>query len=189
LNADGSVNGSFDIGTGLSSSPFAIVNYPGNKILIAAAKTTTYKGISKDGMFLVNSDGSIDNSFNVTVNTAFGSISKVAVQPDGKIVVAGNFDSINSTSLYGITRLNADGSIDNTFNPGTGFQGSDSVNYNVLSSISIQPDGKILLGGSLMSIYNGVIFENFLRINADGSIDNTFTPRGVGREGILTMLT
>lgn len=189
LNVDGSVNGSFDIGTGLSSSPFTIVNYPGNKILIAASKTTTYKGISKDGIFLINSDGSIDNSFNVTVNTAFGSISKVAVQPDGKIVVAGNFDSINSTSLYGITRLNADGSIDNTFNPGLGFQGSDNGNYDVLSSISIQPDGKILLGGRVMSIYNGVIFVNFLRINADGSIDNTFTPRGVGREGILTMLT
>jgi uncharacterized delta-60 repeat protein len=95
-------------------------------------------------------------------------------QPDGKIVVGGDFISYSGVTKNKIVRLNPDGSIDNTFNiGGTGF----STNYNV-RAVVIQPDGKIVVGGGVVSggmYYNGSVFYGIIRLNSDGSIDNSFS--------------
>ena len=63
------------------------------------------------------------------------------VQSDGKILVGGSFVNFNGINLNRLTRLNADGTIDGSFNAGTG--AASNVN-----AIEIQPDGKILVGGN-----------------------------------------
>ena len=75
------------------------------------------------------------------IGTGFDNTVRVIdIQPDGKILVGGDFTKYNGTSRNRIVRLNSNGSIDTSFNIGTGF--NDDV-----WTIDIQPDGKILVGG------------------------------------------
>ena len=64
----------------------------------------------------------------------------LALQPDGKLLIGGNFTSYNGTPRNRIARLNADGSLDASFNPGTGANSS-------VYALALQPDGKLLIGG------------------------------------------
>ena len=94
------------------------------------------------------------------VSTSFG---KTTVQPDGKILLYGNFNNLNEKSINKITRLNTDGSVDNSFNC-TGCE-----NFYSIFSALVQPDGKILL--SVSAYGNNPII---VRLNADGSLDTSF---------------
>ena len=83
--------------------------------------------------------------------------------------------------------MNIDGTIDNSFSIGTGFQGNDiSSATSPVNRILIQKDGKILIGGAF-SIYNGTIVNGFIRLNSDGTIDNTFYAGAVGRNNTPTI--
>jgi uncharacterized delta-60 repeat protein len=83
-------------------------------------------------------------------------VNSIALQPDGKILIGGYFDTYNGTTRNRIARLNTDGSLDASFNPGTG--ANDGVR-----SIALQPDGKILIGG-LFTAYNGTGRNRVARI-------------------------
>ena len=91
----------------------------------------------------------------------------VAVQPDGKILIGGSFGTYNGAAAVGVTRLNADGALDTTFNPGGA--GADGQ----VVAVAVQPDGKILIGG-FFTTYNGVTAYRVARLNADGTRDTTF---------------
>jgi uncharacterized delta-60 repeat protein len=96
----------------------------------------------------------------------------VAIQPDGKILVGGNFTSYNGTARNRIVRLNTDGSLDTTFGIGTGFNAS-------VWSIVVQPDNKILVGGQFTS-YSGSSRSGQVRLNSNGSVDSTFANAFLG---------
>ena len=115
--------------------------------------------------------GSLDPTFS-TDNTPDFEVRAVAVQPDGKIVLGGRFGLIGATARNGLARLNADGSVDTTFDPGTGIDFGESSSG--VYSLAIQPDGKILAGG-IFGTYNGATHANLVRVNADGSADAAFT--------------
>jgi uncharacterized delta-60 repeat protein len=132
------------------------------------------------------SAGALDPTFGSggTVTTSFGNINAKAqvnaqvlvIQPDGKIVAAG--DSENSATLnvgyYDLARYNPDGSLDNTF--GSKGEVQAKFGYRVTANaIALQPDGKILLAGR--NINNGT-FE-IVRYNSNGSLDSTFGDKGV----------
>lgn len=95
-----------------------------------------------------------------------GTVYSVAVQPDGKVLLGGAFTSVNGVALRSIARLNADGSVDSSFNPGTGPNGN-------VNSVVLQPDGKILIGGAFQTV-NGTTLNGVARLNANGSVDNSF---------------
>jgi len=131
--------------------------------------------------------GASDPTFNPADNGASGdnsglndTVYAVALQPDGKLLVGGTFQSVNGTSRSRIARLNADGSLDLTFNPGLGFGGTTTT-FGVVS-LAVQPDGKVVVGGSNIATYDGVAASNLLRLNADGTRDASFaassTPNG-----------
>lgn len=126
---------------------------------------TSYSGLPFNRIVRVNSDVSVDETFNI--GTGFdNSVYDVELQSDGKILVGGTFNFYDGAPSENIVRLNNDGSIDNTFVTGTGFDG-------VVFVIKIQPDGKILVGGGF-SFYNGNAHRNLIRLNSDGSVDNSF---------------
>ncbi len=104
-------------------------------------------------------------------------VNAVAVQTDGKILIGGNFYYYNGVSRNGIARLNTDGSLDTTFNPGTGFAGSFGAE---ITCITLQSDGKILVGG-YFTTFNGTARICIARLNANGSLDTNFNP-GAGAE-------
>jgi uncharacterized delta-60 repeat protein len=99
----------------------------------------------------------------------------LAVQADGKILVGGNFMSLDGQARSYIGRLNADGTLDATFNPGA----SGTVN-----SLAVQADGKILVGG-FFTMLGGQTRNRIARLNIDGTLDASFNPGASGTVGCM----
>jgi uncharacterized delta-60 repeat protein len=176
LNNDGSLDKSFNVGNGTDGYINTISIQSDNKIVIGGG-FSKYNDNSIYNIVRLNSDGSIDNTFKVGVGTHnLGYVRTSAIQPDGKILIGGNFTSYNGTNQNYITRLNSDGTIDNTFSVGTG------TNFSV-RTISLQKDGKILIGGGF-SKFNGNNSSQIARLNIDGSYDPSFSI-GSGADAIV----
>jgi uncharacterized delta-60 repeat protein len=167
LNSDGSLDTSFNPGTGASGRVWSIVLQPDGKIIIGG-EFTTYNGTGRFRIARLNSDGSLDMSFDPGTGANSYGIRSVALQPDGKIIIGGDFFSYNGTSRNRIARLNSDGSLDMSFNPGAGANAT-------VWRITLQPDGKIIIGGDFTN-YNGRYY--IARLNSNGSLDTSFNPGG-----------
>jgi uncharacterized delta-60 repeat protein len=165
LNSDGTHDTSFTSGTSFSNTVWTLALQPDGKIL-AGGLFTTYNGSTVNRIARLNSDGTRDSSF-ISGSGFNGNVYTLALQPDGKILVGGAFDTYNGGSVSRIARLNSDGSLDSTFTSGTGFD-------NAVNALARQPDGKILVGG-LFTTYNGSIANRIVRLNSDGTLDTTFT--------------
>jgi uncharacterized delta-60 repeat protein len=168
LNTDGSIDNSFVIGAGFNSQVNTIEIQPDGKILVGG-QFSSYSGVSRNNIIRLNADGSVDTSF--VIGTGFGvgtpvTVLNMALQPDGKIIVGGIFGTYSGVTSVGIIRLNTDGSVDNSFNVGAGF------NFRPYT-IQLQSDGKILVGGRFTT-YSGVPYNRIIRLNTDGSIDTSF---------------
>jgi uncharacterized delta-60 repeat protein len=159
-------NNNFDntIGFNGSVNLNCIVVQPDNKIIVGGS-FTQYKGVSENYIIRLNSDGTKDLTFDNSIGFDTG-VGVIALQPDGKIIVGGDFTTYKGVSANRIVRLNSDGSIDTTFNYGTGFN-------DITRSIAIQPDGKIIIGG-FYTTYNGLANVRIIRLNSDGTKDLTF---------------
>jgi uncharacterized delta-60 repeat protein len=163
-NTDGTIDTSFDIGTGFSSTVFSTAIQSDGKILVGGS-FTSYKGTTSNYIARLNTDGTRDTSF--AAGTGFSTtVLSIAIQSDGKILAGGNFTTYQGFSVNRIVRLNTDGTRDTSFSVGTGF--SSTVN-----SILIQPDGKILVGGNFTS-YQSVSANRVIRLNTDGTRDTSF---------------
>jgi len=90
---------------------------------------------------------------------ANGSVNALVVQSDGRIIVVGDFTSINGTNRNRYARLNANGSLDLTFDPGRGADGT-------VLSVALLPDGKVVLGGDFTMV-NGFLRRGVARVNGD----------------------
>jgi len=112
-------------------------------------------------------DGELDHSF-ITASGVNGGVNIVILQPDGKVIIGGRFSNVHGVPRNRIARLNADGQIDSTFDPGTG--ANEDVN-----SIILLPDGKLLIGGRF-SVFNNQAVGRIVRLNPNGTIDSTFNP-------------
>jgi len=166
LNSDGTKDASFTCST--DDNVRAIAIQPDGKIFIAGEFSHVDK-IEREGIARLNTDGSLDTSFNPGSGTGGLNVFSIALQSDGKILVGGNFTSFYGISRNKVARLNSDGSLDLAFDPGTGFSGSS----NFVQTILLQPDGRILVGGDFTS-YNGTTLNRFARLNSNGSLDSTF---------------
>jgi uncharacterized delta-60 repeat protein len=171
LNADGTLDLTFNPGSGASDIIYTSLLQSDGKIIIGG-KFTTYNGTSINRIARLNTDGTLDGTFTVGTGASGGDIRAMAMQSDGKIIITGEFTSYNGTARNRIARVNTDGTLDATFNPGTGMPAGNTV-----YAVAIQSDGKIIIGGTINS-YNGTIRRNILRVNTDGSLDAPFTATG-----------
>ena len=189
LNPNGTVDTGFVTGTGFnplplqSASPETIERQSDDKVIIGGA-FWNYNGTTSPKIIRLNTNGTVDNTFVVgsgftsggTFTNTDAVVTCLAIQSDGKIIVGGNFDAYSGTSVTRICRLNSNGTLDNTFTTGTGLN-------NVPRTIKIQPDGKILIGGTFTS-YGGFVRNRIVRLNSDGTIDSTvFVGLGGGFNG------
>jgi uncharacterized delta-60 repeat protein len=149
---------------------FSVAIQADGKIVVAGSHSNCFC-INNSSFAVVryNPNGTLDTSFNGTgkvitqVNSSWGYAKSVAIQADGKIVVAGNSGNYN----FAIVRYNVDGSLDTTFN-GTGkviTPGGSGAN-----SVAIQADGKIIAAGSSPF--------TLVRYNTDGTLDTSFNGTG-----------
>jgi uncharacterized delta-60 repeat protein/uncharacterized repeat protein (TIGR01451 family) len=175
LTANGGVDPAFAPVSGVDAAVWSIVLQSDNKLLIAG-EFTTYDGTNRLHIARVNPDGSLDATFNPGTNGPNGTIWSLALQSDGKIIIAGEFTSVGGLTRNGLARLNANGSVDLTFDPGTGANG-------VVYAVALRPDGKLWVGGEF-SLMNSVPFRRFARLNANGTIDTSFDP-GTGADSTV----
>jgi uncharacterized delta-60 repeat protein len=166
--AAGDVDLSFDPGSGVNGPVTAVALQPDGKVIIGG-QFTTVKGLARSGLARLNADGSGDPTFNPGTGAKNGGVSSVVVQSDGKVIIGGDFNVVNGTIRYGIARLNANGSLDSSFNPVLG------APYVSISSIVLQSDGKVLIGGGFTTV-NGTNANGLARLNANGSLDSSFDP-------------
>jgi uncharacterized delta-60 repeat protein len=178
LNSDGSLDTGFD--PNANNQVLTVTVQADGKILLGgiftqlqpngAATPTTRNHIAR-----LNSDGSLDTGFDPNANNQVWS---VAVQADGKILVSGDFTQLQpngaptSTNRNRIARLNSDGTLDTGFDPNA----NDEVD-----SVTVQADGKILLGGYFTQLQpNGAATpttrNHIARVNGDGTLDTLFDP-------------
>ena len=163
LNADGTLDATFDPGVGANATVFSTAIQSDGKIVIGGS-FSTYNSNTKNFIARINSNGSFDASFAGTGTN--GTIRTIRIQSDGKIFMAGVFNTYDGVARISVARANSDGSLDISFEPGTG------ANSAVRTS-AIQSDGKILIGGEFTS-YNTTAINRIARLNSDGSIDATF---------------
>ena len=120
------------------------------------------------GVQRLNLDGSADASFSVVTN---GEPSLMTTQPDGRVLLGGDFTKINGQTHQGLARLGADGVLEDAFNASVQ---SENLNLLIVLALTLQDDDKILVGGLFTGV-NGVAHQSVARLFADGTLDPNFT--------------
>ncbi len=165
-NANGTLDTAFAtaVGSGLNQIGYSAALQPDGKILITGGFTTV-NGSPISRIARLNGNGSIDTGFRTNIGSGLNANgNSLAVQPDGKIVIGGDFTTVNALPSRRITRLNPDGSIDSPFraNVGTGIDGSFPANV----SLQRIGEGKIIVSGyQKSSLYNGTAVRQILRLS------------------------
>jgi uncharacterized delta-60 repeat protein len=187
-NLDASFNGSGIVTTSIQGAPSA--DYA-NAIALQSDGKILQGGTSNGNIFAVvryNTDGSIDNSFNgngittVQLGTPAGnSVPDLLIQSDNKIVVAATMTS-TMCKYPAVIRFNSNGTIDNTFNNTGTFTASYMIPQNYcyvpLGDGMLQSNHKMILAGARINPSVGGMDHLLLRINEDGSVDNSFGTNG-----------
>lgn len=150
------VTGTGIVGSGTTTAVHSIAVQPDGKILVGGL-FTSYNGTAKTNLIRLNSNGSLDATFITGTGPTGGYVKQVILQPDGKIIIIGNFTAYNGTPKSRIVRLNADGSIDNTF----GGTGAD----NAILCGALQPNADLMIGGNFTT-YSGVARNTMARVHA-----------------------
>lgn len=162
------VDGSFDptFTTDADGTVVALLRQPDGKVVVGGF-FTAIGGVERQHIARLNADGSLDMAFNpsATGGSAQQAVLGLALQSDGKILLAGQFAQVGGAAHDGVARLNANGSVDNTFNALVG----QSV-----SAVAPMPDGRVVIGGGFTSV-EGQSHSHIARLNANGSVDTGFT--------------
>ncbi len=170
LNTNGTLDATFTPAT-TDSTGYHVALQADAKIVLVGY-FNAINGQTARNIVRLNPNGTTDSSLSATLSS-YAQIFDIALQPDGKIVAAGNFRLANGVARTRLARFNADGSLDATFNPGTSTFPDPVNTQNFINSVALQPDGKILIGGGFGS-YNGTVRRGIARLNTNGSIDLSF---------------
>jgi uncharacterized delta-60 repeat protein len=193
FNADGTIDTSFGQGkgfvttdiNGMSDSGGAVAIQTDGKIIVAGwtenGSNPNFTPHHSVAIVRYNADGSLDASFGnggkvtsaLSADRAEGY--DIAVQPDGKIIVAGKWNISFQTDFL-LLRYNSNGTPDSSFGNGGVVTTAFSSDIDIVYSVLLQPDGKIIAGG-VVGNPNGFVF-GLARYNSDGSLDTSFGTGG-----------
>jgi len=151
---------------GLRDDVGRMYSLPANKTLVMGSNLQL-AGVSRAQMMVLNADGTPDPGFNATVQPD-GGIRALVVQPDGKLLITGDFTQVNGQAMARLARLNADGTLDSSFQPGAGLNG-------VGLSIALLPGGGSVVAGEFTSV-QGQPRQAVAQLLPDGSPDPNFSP-------------
>lgn len=169
LNSDGSLDSGF-APVATDQGGYSTTLQTDSKIVLSGF-FTELNGATRLGVVRLNADGTVDPTMNAGV-TRFAQVNGIVIQPDGKLIVAGNFFYARGVARRNIARFNTNGTLDTSFDPGTSTGYSFGL-ANIIQNIALQADGKIIAVGNFAG-YNGAPVKSIVRINPDGSYDSTF---------------
>lgn len=172
INADGTLDTAFNPSIG--GQVLTIALQSDGKILISGYFTSV-AGQTRNRIARLNADGTLDATFNPNANDVVFSMLPL---PDGKILIGGQFTTLQpngaaiATPRNRIARLNADGTLDSSYDPNAN---------STVHSMALQPDGKLLIGGSFTTLQpnadaSSTTRNRLARLNADGTLDTGFNP-------------
>lgn len=153
-----------------NNAVYSILTQPNGKILLGGAFTQV--GSTQRGELVrLFPDGTVDTSFTNVINQG-GTIMAMLMQPDGKLLVAGNFSTVSFPGpvRQSVARLNPDGSVDISF--------TNSSPTGTVNALGLQTDGKVLIGGQFTQV-GGVAHQYIARLNGDGTVDASFNPGNI----------
>jgi uncharacterized delta-60 repeat protein len=162
LNANGTLDQGFNANVAPVQRVEKLHLLPNGQLLL---RNVVYSSGSIMRRYLVrlNPDGSLDASLNVTGLPQYATVSTLALQPNGSMVVGSMLGA-----GFGVLRLRSDGSID------PGFNSRVDAAYANVYQVLVQPDGKIIVGGQYF--YALPSSTTLIRLNPDGSLDAGFRP-------------
>ena len=141
-------------------------------MLFRSGQFTMVNGNNQSFIARLNSDGSLDNTFNAGAG-ASAAVRSLALLPDGTIFVGGDFQFFDGLSSRGLARLDATGAFDFLFSANVG---SGGINGSVLS-IAVQSGTNIVVVGSFSDV-DGTARQNLARFGTNGVLDATFSEIG-----------
>ena len=160
---------------------YVLATQADGKLLVAGQFTSLRPGggvsAIRNNLARLNPDGSVDATFDPNAN---GPIRALVLQPDGRIVIGGDFTALQpngaatTTTRNRVARLNANGTLDLTFNPNISGGTLPQVN-----ALALQPNGKLVVGGRFTTVQPGTTAaarNHVARFNADGSLDTAYNP-------------
>lgn len=145
---------------------YALLAQPDGKVVVGGF-FSQFQGGPHYNIVRLNADGTIDPDFNSAVQTE-GSVRAMALQPNGKIIIAGNVRAVNGIPRRGIARLNSDGTLDTSFDPGLGAD-------NTIYSVALDPTGNVYAVGAFEN-FNGIPRNRVAKLGSTGLLDGTFDP-------------
>lgn len=171
LNPSGSLDVAFNPQVSGHVTSFAI--QPDGRILIGGSFSTV-GGVAQPHIARLNADGTLDTTFSPALTGAsvptLGIVNSIAIQPDGRIVLGGEFTEVDGIARENIARLNSDGSLDASFVPGT----PDSAIY----SVAVNPSGTIFATGPFND-WDGQPRSRTARLESNGTLDTSYQPGGI----------
>jgi uncharacterized delta-60 repeat protein len=166
FNADGSVDSSFPKAT-LSAESFWMDVQADGSVLVAPEFGATVNGTAVAGPFRLTNSGALDGAFVAPSFQMEVYPRDFKIQSDGRVLVWGNFDTVNTTARHGLARINTDGSVD-TLNL------SGVANLYSVNGAKVLSDGRMLVATQL-GTYQNNLAGGVSRFNTDGTVDPTFT--------------
>jgi uncharacterized delta-60 repeat protein len=166
VNTSGSLDATFNPGIGVEGSGagvYALAFYNNGtnlgKVMLAGS-FTHFNRVARSSIARLNPDGTLDASFDPGTGIEDGEVYSIVLQADGRILAGGSFTTVQGVVRNGIARFNSNGTLDTTFDPGTGADG-------VVYGVAIQPDGKIMIAGAFTTI-QGVSRYGIARLTNSG---------------------
>jgi uncharacterized delta-60 repeat protein/prepilin-type N-terminal cleavage/methylation domain-containing protein len=147
LNSDGSRDTAFSTNVGTAANqPLNSIAVQADGKIVAVGQFTTWNGTTVNRIVRLNSDGSRDTAFTTNTGTGLNStVSKVIVQPDGKIVAGGFFTAFKGVSADSIVRLNSDGTRDASF-----LSSGIPAAFTQVAGLDSSADGGLMVAGSFL---------------------------------------
>ena len=165
VKSDGTLDLTFSSAATANASVFSIGVQPDGKILVAGW-FSTLAGQTRRGLGRLNASGSLDTGFNPNAigGVSFPGVYSAVLQPDGKIIMGGDFRSLGGLSRTNLGRLNSDGTLDTNFTA----RAND-----IVYALALQADGNILVGGAFTNLC-GEAALRLGRLSANGTLDPNF---------------
>ena len=196
FNSAGPIPGVQTTAIGTNSFANKVVVQSDGKIVVAGRSILGVD--SRIAVARYNTDGSLDTTFNssgltpgvqITPLGTYSEANSIALQSDGKIVVAGD-DNVGGVIKFLVARYNTDGLLDTTFNSLGAVPGISDTTIGTLSfasGMTIQFDGKIVAAGR--ATIAGVSQMAVVRYNTDGTLDTSFNASGIATLGVASFAT
>ena len=167
VSRSGALDAAFNanVGTGASSQVNVIELDASGRILVGGT-FASFNGQASPGLVRLNSDGTIDPTFNVGAGINTGAVTAIAVRPDGRILVGGSFTAFDGSAAGRVVQLADNGSRDLAFAAGAG---ADSDIYD----ISLDAEGRLVVAG-VFSTFDGQASPGVARLLSSGGLDPSF---------------